>query len=143
MTAVPGVASSELLVTPVRYAGDKTFVLHDGVWVDTTFDPDQMETRPLGFASDDYFALAATRPEWGPYLALGDHVIVVLDGTAYEIREGTAPALEFPSEEGAQPAASVEVQAQTPSEDVPSNWLTKVMQAMLGLFETLVDALFR
>ena len=75
-------------INPVRYVGDKTFVLHGGVWTDTTFDPDKMEAVAVGFGSDDYFALLANRPDWGRYLALGDHVIVVLDGTAYEVRTG-------------------------------------------------------
>ena len=78
-------------ISPVKYVGDKTFVLHEGVWTDTTFDPDKMEPVPVSFGSDDYFALVAARPEWGRYFALGDHVIVVLDGTAYEVREGDAP----------------------------------------------------
>ncbi|MGC9334356.1 MAG: hypothetical protein ACP5JJ_09430, partial [Anaerolineae bacterium] len=70
------------------YVGDKTFVLNAGVWTDTTFDPDRLEAVAVSFGSDDYFALIAARPEWGRYFALGDHVIVVLDGTAYEVREG-------------------------------------------------------
>jgi Ca-activated chloride channel homolog len=80
-------------ISPVKYVGDKTFVLDQGVWTDTTFDPDKMTPTPVGFGSDDYFGLVAARPEWGKYLAVGDHVIVLLDGTAYEVREGDAPPL--------------------------------------------------
>jgi hypothetical protein len=79
------------VISPVRYVGDKTFILQDGVWTDTTFDPDKMKPLQVSFGGDDYFALVASRPEWGRYFALGDHVIVVLDGTAYEVREGAAP----------------------------------------------------
>ncbi len=80
-------------VSPVRYVGDKTFILHEGVWTDTTFDPDKMTPVPVSFGSDDYFSLVTAAPEWGRYLALGDHLIVVVDGTAYEVREGDAPPL--------------------------------------------------
>jgi Ca-activated chloride channel family protein len=139
MIASASGGNEQALASPVRYAGDKTFVLHEGAWVDTTFDPDRMETVPLGFGSDDYFALVAARPEWGPYLALGDHVIVVLDGTAYEIREGDAPALELPPAEVTQPADPVEV----PAEDAPGNWFQQVIQAVVDMLEAIVDAFRR
>jgi len=84
------------LVSPVKYVGDKTFIYSEGTWTDTTFDPDKMTPLPVGFGSDDYFALVTSRPEWGRFLAVGDHVIVVLDGTAYEVREGDAPPLSVP-----------------------------------------------
>ena len=83
-------------INPIKYVGDKTFVLHEGIWTDTAFDRDKMKTVPVSFGSDDYFALIAARPEWGRYFAIGDHVIVILEGTAYEVREGDAPALELP-----------------------------------------------
>jgi hypothetical protein len=74
-------------VTPVKYVGDKTFVLQDDVWIDTAYDVDKMTTTQISFGSDNYFELLATRPEWGKYFALGTHVIVVLEGTAYEVVE--------------------------------------------------------
>jgi len=83
-------------MSPVKYVGDKTFVLNDGVWTDTLFDPARMKPTPVGFGSEDYFALVAARPEWGRYLAVGSHVIVVLEKTAYEIRDGEAPAVNIP-----------------------------------------------
>jgi Ca-activated chloride channel homolog len=85
------------VTSPVRYVGDKTFILQEGVWTDTTFDPDKMKPVPVGFGSEDYFALVAAGNEWGRYFALGEHVIVVLDGTAYEVREGAAPPVTPPA----------------------------------------------
>jgi len=85
------------LISPVKYVGDKTFIYDEGTWTDTTFDPDRMAPTPVSFGSDDYFELVASRPEWGKYLAVGDHVIVVLDGTAYEVREGDAPPVSVPA----------------------------------------------
>ena len=72
----------------VRYVGNKTFLLQDGIWMDTAFDPSQMTTTKIGFGSDDYFDLLAARPEWGAYFALGERVIFVAEGTAYQVVEG-------------------------------------------------------
>jgi Ca-activated chloride channel family protein len=71
--------------SPIQAVGNKTFILQGDVWTDTTFQPDTMTTEQIVFLSDAYFALLDAQPEVGPYLALGDHVIIVLDGTAYEI----------------------------------------------------------
>ncbi|MEJ2210096.1 MAG: VIT domain-containing protein [Anaerolineae bacterium] len=145
MTAAPtmaagsgsGPGAGQAVASPVRYVGDKTFLLHDGVWTDTTFDADRMATVPVGFGSDDYFALLAARPEWGQYLALGEHVIVVLEGTAYEVREGEAPPLDVP----AGPASPTDgPAAPVVEEDGPDNVLEVVVQALVDLFEAIVDA---
>lgn len=82
--------------TQVKTVGDKTFVWHDDAWVDTTFDADKMTAVKVGFGSDDYFNLLAARPEWGRYFALGSRVIVVLDGTAYEVVEGEGEPVDIP-----------------------------------------------
>jgi hypothetical protein len=82
--------------------GSKTFVLQRGVWTDTAFDPSRMSTVQVGFGSDGYFDLLASRPEWGDYLALGDRVIFVAEGaagpTAYEVvaGEGESEPIEVP-----------------------------------------------
>lgn len=69
----------------LQSAGGKTFFLRDGVWTDSTFDADDMTTTQVQFLSDGYFDLLTTHPELGQFFALGDRVIVVLDGTAYEV----------------------------------------------------------
>jgi Ca-activated chloride channel family protein len=69
----------------LRYAGTRAFVLRDGVWTDTTFDPDEMSTIDVPFASDEYFALLEEHPELGDAFALGQQVIVVLGDTAYRV----------------------------------------------------------
>lgn len=76
----------------VRHVGSKTFFLREGVWTDTAFDPARMTPVRVQFGSDAYFDLLAARPEWGPYLALGERVIFVAEGTAYEVvPEETGP----------------------------------------------------
>ncbi|MBI5959875.1 MAG: VWA domain-containing protein [Chloroflexi bacterium] len=69
----------------VRSAGDRTFVWRDGVWIDTTYDPDEMTPRRIEFLSDEYFELLDQDERIAEYLALGDHVIFLLDDQAYEI----------------------------------------------------------
>ena len=142
-TMVPGVGGRETdewgnEINPIKYAGDKTFVIHEGVWTDTAFDPDRMETVPVGFGSDDYFALIAARPEWGRYFAVGEHVIVVLEGTAYEVRTGDAPALELPEagEEATDPPGA-EDQGDSDSAD---NIFEIVIQAIVEFVEGILES---
>ncbi len=82
----------------VKIVGARTFVLRDGVWVDTAFDPDTMQTVKVPFLSEDYFALAEARPELGEAFALGPRVIVLSEGVAYEVvdSEVAAPPVGIP-----------------------------------------------
>jgi hypothetical protein len=56
----------------------------DNVWTDTRYDPD-LPTTKVAFLSEDYFALAAVHPDLAAALALGERVIVVWEGVAYEV----------------------------------------------------------
>jgi hypothetical protein len=69
----------------LRYAGPRAFVLRDGIWTDTTYDPAAMTAVDVPFAGDDYFALLGEHPELGAAFALGQQVIVVLDDTAFQV----------------------------------------------------------
>jgi Ca-activated chloride channel family protein len=69
----------------VRIAGLNTFTLVDGVWIDTKFDPNMMETSKVPFLSEDYFSLATSNDSIAAAFALGENVIVVLGGEAYEV----------------------------------------------------------
>jgi hypothetical protein len=80
------------------------------MWIDTTFDVERMTPLRVGFMSDDYFALISARPEWGIYLSVGDRVLVVLDGQAYQVvalEEGEP--IEVPT-----PASTTPVAGATP-----------------------------
>jgi Ca-activated chloride channel family protein len=78
-------APAEPAVNPIQAVNGKTFILQNGVWTDTTFAPDTMTTQQVVFLSDEYFALLEQKPELGEYFAIGERVIVVLDGSAYEV----------------------------------------------------------
>jgi hypothetical protein len=66
-------------------AGSKTFFLRNGILVDSAFDAQVGEPQIVPFASDAYFDLLNAWPEAGEYLALGEEILVVLDGQAYRI----------------------------------------------------------
>ena len=71
--------------TTVRVLGARTFVLSDGKWIDTAFDPDKMQTQIIDFLSQEYFTLVGAQPELADAFALGDKVIAISDGVAYEV----------------------------------------------------------
>jgi Ca-activated chloride channel homolog len=78
----------------VRYAGSKTFLQRDGIWIDTAFDADVNVVRPVEFAGDDYFELLTAAPELAPYLAIGRQLLVVHQGVAYQIvTDDAAPVI--------------------------------------------------
>jgi Ca-activated chloride channel family protein len=74
----------------VRVVGSRTFVLSDGKWIDTAFDPDTMQTTQVEFLSAEYFSLVAAHPELADAFALGEEVIALSDGAAYEVVPGKA-----------------------------------------------------
>lgn len=73
------------VVNPIQTIGDKTFILQGDVWTDTTFTPDTMETQKITFLSDDYFDLITETPELAEYFSVGEQVIVVIEGVAYQV----------------------------------------------------------
>lgn len=74
----------------IRITGNRTFVYNNDSWVDTSFDPDEMKTVKVSFLSEDYFALAESRADLAAAFAMGQSVIAVVDGMAYQVvPEGT------------------------------------------------------
>lgn len=69
----------------IKIVGARTFVLQEGAWVDTAYDPQQMNAQEIVFLSDLYRQLLDVRPDLVPALALGDQLILVVDGQAYHI----------------------------------------------------------
>jgi Ca-activated chloride channel family protein len=89
----------------VRIVGSRTFVNQDGVWIDTAFDADRMETVKVAFLSDDYFTLVEASPEIAAGFALGNRVIALADGLAYEVVDmgATVPAIDIPPSPSPEP----------------------------------------
>ena len=71
----------------VRSVGSRTFVQNNRVWIDTSFDPEKMTTVKVAFLSEDYFRLIEARPELSAAFALGNRVIAIAGGQAYEVVE--------------------------------------------------------
>ena len=71
---------------PIKQVNDRTFILRGGIWTDTLYTSDKMKLVPVIFLSDDYFKLLDAHPEIKDYLAIGDHVVIVIGDTAYEIK---------------------------------------------------------
>jgi len=69
----------------VRLVGSRTFSLINGTWMEKPYDPDTMTTLRVPFLSADYFTLANSRSELGDAFALGQDVIIVVEGVAYEV----------------------------------------------------------
>ncbi len=103
----------------VRHVGSKTFFLREGVWTDTEYDPERMEPVRVQFGSDAYFDLLSARPEWGPYLALGERVVFVAEGTAYEVVPGEAGPVVIPPTRTPAPTAAPAV-GPTPAAPAPT-----------------------
>jgi Ca-activated chloride channel family protein len=101
--------SSGVPSNAVTAVGDTVFVLKDGIWIDTTFDPTSMTTTQLPFGSDLFFEFMADHPEAGKYFALGERVIVVLEGLAYETIPGDTSNIAQPTGAGNTPAPVVAV----------------------------------
>ena len=78
----------------IRLVGARTFVLIGGVWTDTLFDPQKMTAQDLPFLSDAYYRLAQARPDVAEALALGDNLILVVDGKAYRVSGGSSGTVQ-------------------------------------------------
>jgi Ca-activated chloride channel family protein len=104
----------------------RSFVLSDGIWMDTTYDPDLMQPMKIAFLSPEYFQLAQSRPDVAAALALGDHIIIVIDGQSYEITpDGQSDAdLVLPE---VVPASTAEVQSSALPTPIPQAALTSVV----------------
>ncbi len=89
----------------VRIVGARTFVLSQGVWVDTAFDPETMQTVKVAFLSSDYFDLAAADPALAASFALGARVIALADGIAYEVvdEDASVESIEMPEAKTPEP----------------------------------------
>jgi Ca-activated chloride channel homolog len=83
----------------VQNVGNRTFVLQDERWVDTMYDETKMNPEKISFLSDAYMELLNLYPEAQKYLALGDKMILVLDGKAYEIVPEDEKLSYWPSRE--------------------------------------------
>jgi Ca-activated chloride channel family protein len=128
--AVSGALVPQEVTHLLRQAGGRTFVLRDGVWTDTTFDPERLVPVQVEFGSPAYFDLLAGHPSWGEYLAIGSRVLFVAQGVAYEVVEGEpAPSDGTPT---VVPTPNTEI-VTTPSAGAGEVCSAIVLSGLLGL----------
>jgi Ca-activated chloride channel family protein len=133
LTASGEPASAVAVQETVQLVGSKTFVLRDGVWMDTAYDSDGQRPQEVGFASDAYFDLLTAVPQLGQYLAIGEQVLLVYEDQVYQIVPGagastiTLPEPELISEPengttmGGETAVPTEPNTTNPSTINPTN----------------------
>lgn len=73
-------AEARAVGSRVRTVGPKTFLLQNGVWTDSAYDPaHHKDVTVVQAFSDAHFALLKALPSLAAYTSLGDNVLVVLD----------------------------------------------------------------
>jgi Ca-activated chloride channel family protein len=78
--------SKDELSSAVRNVGGKTFYLRAGVWTDAEFKTEaRLPETTLQFGSEAYFALLQRESRLSQFFALGERVVVVLDGRVYRV----------------------------------------------------------
>jgi Ca-activated chloride channel homolog len=85
-------ASTSAAVKQVR---DKTFILHQDVWTDSAYRHNS-SVKTIKAYSAEYFDLISQHPDWATYLSAGENMIVVLDGTAYQVVKDGAGQISTP-----------------------------------------------
>ena len=98
MSAAEAPQSDTYANSQVKVIGDRTFVLVDGVWTDTRYDSKTMTPIKVSFLSTDYFKLAGFSSDVSAALALGEKVILLINGKAYQVVEAglSLPAMPMP-----------------------------------------------
>lgn len=106
----------------VRISGSRTFRLIDGVWTDTGFDPQGMRPLRVPFLSEDYFDLAAADPQLAAAFALGERVIAISHGQAFEVVASEEPGdqISIPTSQP-QPISTETAQGGTGAADHPTS----------------------
>jgi len=68
----------------IKVVEDKTFYMHNGVWVDSAY-TDKLKPQVITFGSSQYFDLMHNNPGIAKYLAVGREVIFTFKGHTYKI----------------------------------------------------------
>jgi Ca-activated chloride channel homolog len=70
-----------------RFVNGRTFFQNGNQWIDSNAQNNIAKRQRVQFNSEEYFNLLSKHPEAGPWLALGQNVVLALDDTVYEIAE--------------------------------------------------------
>lgn len=73
-------------LSTVRNVRNKTFLLKEGIWVDSEYDlRNKLPEVKIEFGSEEYFKLAGQNPEVAEYLSLGKRVKFVFGGKVFDV----------------------------------------------------------
>ena len=84
--ASPAAARVSQYTQQSRYVNGRAFFQNGNQWIDSNAQNTAKRQR-VQFNSEEYFNLLTKHPEAGPWLALGQNVVLTLDDTVYEIAE--------------------------------------------------------
>ncbi len=70
-----------------RFVNGRAFFQNGNQWIDSNAQSNTAKRQRIQFNSEEYFNLLTKHPEAGPWLALGQNVVLALDDTVYEIAE--------------------------------------------------------
>ena len=70
-----------------RFVNGRAFFQNANQWIDSNAQNNTAKRQRIQFNSEEYFNLLTKHPEAGPWLALGQNVVLTLDDTVYEIAE--------------------------------------------------------
>ncbi|HEY3659798.1 MAG TPA: VWA domain-containing protein, partial [Candidatus Udaeobacter sp.] len=70
-----------------RFVNGRAFFQNGKQWIDSSAQNNTGKRQRVQFNSEEYFNLLTKHPEAGPWLALGQNVVLALDDTVYEIAE--------------------------------------------------------
>src|SRR5712691_2296418 len=86
LAATPAAARLSQYTQQSRFVNGRAFFQNGNQWIDSNAQNTAKRQR-VQFNSEEYFNLLTKHPEAGPWLALGQHVVLALDDTVYEIAE--------------------------------------------------------
>ena len=79
-------ATPDQYMQNIRTVGTKTFVLKEGVWIDTDYkEGSKLPTVEVKFGTDEFFRLIADEPKLAEFFALGQKVVVVVGNRIYKV----------------------------------------------------------
>ena len=84
--ATPAAARLNQYTQQSRFVNGRAFFQNGNQWIDSNAQNTAKRQR-VQFNSEEYFNLLTKHPEAGPWLALGQNVVLTLDDTVYEIAE--------------------------------------------------------
>src|SRR5213596_1433144 len=70
-----------------KFVNGRAFFQNGNQWIDSNAQNNTAKRQRVQFNSEEYFNLLTKHPEAGPWLALGQNVVLTLDDTVYEIAE--------------------------------------------------------